>query len=173
MIKLNKIVTSIIIFVFGLIIFFIDQKLFANLKVAPNLFLIYLTFIFVNTNFKISFIFGAFYLLIIETFLNINFIPSMTSMYIALITLELFKMSLLKKGNIINEVILVSISTIIFETIRTLIQNKFINIDFLNILFLEMIFNLLIVLILYDMIKPFREKLNETFSKSNILTRYF
>lgn len=173
MIKFNKIITAILIFICGIIIFFIDQKLFGTLKIAPSLFLIYLTFIYLNTNLKIGLIFGTVYLYIFDAFLNINPVSSILAIYISLMVLEILKNTIFKKNNKVNSIILISIITILFETLRTFIQIKFLNFEFIKILCVEIILNSVITFLLYDISKPFREKLNEVFSKFNILTRYF
>ena len=170
----------IILFIIFLIIYFLQANFFtwfnlANIK--PNIFVILVLFIGLFAGRKIALTFGILFGIFIDLFIGKN--VGVTSVMLGVVGLlgGYFDKSFSKDSRI-TLMIMVAISTLIYELgtylINTFIMSNSIEIiAFLKIIIIEMLFNSIIMIILYPLFQKLGYRIEEEFKGSKILTRYF
>lgn len=175
---MKKVMTNILIISILIILFLVDQYIsLLNLKIMPNLILIYFSIIALNSNYKVTLTL-AFLIGIIQDYLFYPFIGVNVIAYIIIGIFFNYSKNILKNDSKLSSILHISIATLLFEIIKYYILIRFNNanfefFEFFKILILEILMNILIVLIIYFPISKFKNLLKNNFAKSNILTRYF
>lgn len=82
------------------------------------------------------------------------------------------------KENKLTIIIMIMVSTIIYETGYYALNSIILGFDaqifsFIKILLIEVIYNILLTILFYPLIQNMGYKLDRAFKKNNILTRYF
>lgn len=160
-----------------LLFFFSQCFLKLNIKVMPNIFLIYFIFVSSSTNYKISYIL-AFILGIISGMLFYKYWGICVLAFILIYQLIRILNNILKDDNKITAIIKIISITFIFESVIYLIslilaRSNIETLAFLKILLREIIMNILLVIILYKPFIKFKNNIKGIYEKSNIYTRYF
>lgn len=176
--KKTSIVICLIITFF--IIFFMQENIFQNFtifNVKPNLFVIFILFIGLSANLATGETFGVFCGLIIDFVYSKTI--GITAIMLCLVGyLGAYFDKNFSKENKITIIIMVAVSTIIYEVGYYVLNFIISGFDaeiwyFIKILFVEVIYNILLTILLYPLIQKFGYSIDRAFKRNNILTRYF
>lgn len=177
--KKAKIIVALILIFF--LIFFLQSNFFnwfVIFGVKPNLFVILVLFIglFMGRNYGVCF--GIAFGLILDFLIGRNIGISSVMLGIVGIMGGYIDKNFSKDSRI-TIMLMVAITTIIFELGEFIIQNfilsyAFIEIDiFAKTLLIEVLYNIILTVILYPLLKNGGFYIEGNFKENNILTRYF
>ncbi len=177
---MKKVVINVCLVLSIFIIYFLQSDFFSWFNIAgimPNLFIIFALFVGLFSTRTLGAIYGVASGLILDLLLNniigINAICLGTIGFLAGIFDKNFS-----KDNRMIIILMVFITTIIFEVLKYLIRYIFIDINieiiyFIEILAIEVLFNVLITIIIYPIIQKAGYYIENTYKGNKILTRYF
>lgn len=177
---MRKTSTILLLIMTYFVIFFLQANVFHGLTIAgvmPNLFVIYILFIGLSANVMTGISFGVLGGLIIDLVYGKTI--GITALMLCVVGyLGAYFDRNFSKENKITIIIMVAISTIIFEVGYYAISSIILNFDaeifyFVKILLIEVIYNILLTILFYPMIQKTSYSIDRTFKKNNILTRYF
>lgn len=163
-----------------LVVFFLQANIFQSFTIAgvmPNLFVIYILFIGLFANVTTSVLFGVIGGLIVDLAysktIGITALMMCTIGYLGAYFDRNFS-----KENKITIILMVAISTIIFEIGYYGMNSIILGFEteilyFVKILAIEVLYNILLTILLYPSIQKVGYSIDRTFKKTNILTRYF
>ena len=177
---MSKKVTVIILFIISFLLYFIQRNIFSNLKIAgimPNIFIIYILFLGLYTNSKVSISVGVFIGLVLDTVYG-KCIGVSSIMFCILAYLAAYFDKNFSKDNKITIILMCAGSTIIFEFGYYIINAIVFDFEiefwyFMKTMMIENIYNILILIIIYPLFQKLGYMLDRKFKKSNLLTRYF
>ena len=177
---MRKIPIIICLIIFFFIILFFQENIFQNFTIAgvmPNVLVIYILFIALSANATVGISFGVIGGLIIDLLYS-KTIGITAIMLCAIGYLGAYFDRNFSKENKITIIIMVAISTVIYEIGYYAISSIILNFDaeifqFTRILIFEIIYNILLTIILYPLIQKTGYSIDRAFKKNNILTRYF
>ena len=177
---LKKFVSIIGIIIVFFIIYFLQINFFIWFNISginPNLFIILILFIGLFIGKKVAIPLG----IILGIYLDV-----LTSKQVGISAIAFALIGFLggyldknfSKDSKITILLMVTGSTIIFETISYIYSCARYNVSaqilgFIRILLIEIIFNVLLTIIIYPLIKSTGSFLEDTFKKKKFLTRYF
>lgn len=170
-------IISIILFITFFIIYFLQSIIFPQLTIAgvvPNLFVIFILFIGLYGNSALAIVFGIFCGMWIDLIYgNVLGITSASLLVVGFIA-SWFD-SLWSKDEKISIIIMVTISTLVFEilsySLRTVIlEFEFELIPFLKILAIEELYNILLTIILFKPFKKLGYKMERNLKRNNMYT---
>ena len=177
---MKKVLINIILIIAFLIIYFLHSNLFSWFKIAgvmPNLFVIFVLFIGLYTNKTMGITYGIILGLLLDLFIGKK--VGITAMMLGLVGIIgiIFDKNF-SKENRMTLIIMVIVSTIVFEAgsyfLSYFIYDNYIQIaPFIQMLLIECVYNALITIILYPLIQILRNRIEEEYKGSKILTRYF
>lgn len=177
---MKKFSTIILLILTYFIIFFLQANLFQEFTIAgvmPNLFVIYILFIGLSANVTMGLSFGVIGGLMIDLIYGKT--VGVTAFMLCVIGyLGAYFDQNFSKENKITIIIMVAISTIIFEVGCYMINSVILGFEveilyFTKILCIEVIYNLLLTILFYPVFQKIGHSIDRTFKKNNILTRYF
>lgn len=177
---MKKFIINISLIITFIIIYFLHSNLFTWFKIAgvmPNLFVIFVLFIGLYANKYMGVTYGIIFGLLLDLFIGKKIGVAAIMLGIVGIIGVAFDKNF-SKENRITLIVMVMISTIIFE-IGQYILGYFINktefeiMPFLQILVIETIYNAIITIILYPLIQKLGSKIETEYKGNKILTRYF
>lgn len=174
--------TSIIILLIltFFIIFFLQANIFQNFTIAgvmPNLFVIFMLFIGLFANAILGISFGVIGGLILDLVYGKTI--GITAIMLCVVGyLGAYFDKNFSKENKITIIIMVALSTVLFEVGYYIINSVILNFDleiwyFAKILLLEVLYNILLSIILYPIMQKAGYAVDRVFKRNNILTRYF
>ena len=176
--KIGMIISIIFIF---LVIYFLQSNFFSwfvIFGIKPNLFVILTLIIGLFMGRKYGLCFGIGFGLIIDFLIGRNIgVSSLMLGIVGLVGGYIDKN--FSKDNKIIIILIVAISTIIFELGQYLIQSYILSYNmlemdiFFRIVLIEVIYNILITVIIYPIIKRWGYFIEGNFKENNILTKYF
>ena len=177
---MKKIIINIILVITFLVLYFLQSNLFTWFKIAgvmPNLFVILVLFIGLYSNKYMGVTYGIIFGLLIDLFISKKI--GITAIMLGIIGIigVIFDKNF-SKENRITLIVMVIISTIVFEAGEYLVA-YFINkfdieiITFIQILLIECLYNSILTIILYPLIQNFGNKIETEYKGNKILTRYF
>ena len=177
---MKKFIINIIIIITFVIIYILHSNLFAWFKIAgvmPNLFVIFVLFIGLYANKYMGVTYGIIFGLLLDLFLSRNIGISAIMLGIVGIIGVVFDKNF-SKENRITLIVMVILSTIVFETGEYLVSffiNKFDLeiITFIQILLIECLYNSILTIILYPLIQNLGNRVETEYKGNKILTRYF
>lgn len=177
---MKKFIINIAIIITFVIIYILHSNLFTWFKIAgvmPNLFVIFILFIGLYANKYMGVTYGIIFGLLLDLFLSRNIGITAIMLGIVGIIGIIFDKNF-SKENRITLIVMVIISTIIFETGEYIVA-YFINkfdlelITFIQMLLIECLYNAILTIILYPLIQNFGNKIEAEYKGNKILTRYF
>lgn len=177
---MKKVLINIILFLTFIIIYLIHSNFFSWFKIAgvmPNLFVIYILFIALYANKFMGITYGIIIGILLDLFIGKK--VGITAIMLGVVGIIgiLFDRNF-SKENRITIIVMVVISTIIYE-VGSYILGYFVYstdiqiVPFIEILLIETIFNILLTIIIYPLIQIFGNKIEEEFKGNKILTKYF
>ena len=172
---MKKFIINIIIIITFVIIYILHSNLFTWFKIAgvmPNLFVIFVLFIGLYANKYMGVTYGIIFGLLLDLFLSKNIGISAIMLGIVGIIGVVFDKNF-SKENRITLIVMVILSTIVFETGEYLVSffiNKF---DLEFITFIEWLYNSILTIILYPLIQNLGNRVETEYKGNKILTRYF
>lgn len=177
---MKKFIINIIIIITFVIIYILHSNLFTWFKIAgvmPNLFVIFVLFIGLYANKYMGVTYGIIFGLLLDLFLSRNIGISAIMLGIVGIIGVVFDKNF-SKENRITLIVMVILSTIVFETGEYLVSffiNKFDLeiIPFIQILLIECLYNSILTIILYPLIQNLGNRVETEYKGNKILTRYF
>ena len=177
---MSKKVTTLILFIIGFLLYFIQKNIFSNLKIAgiaPNIFIIYILFLGLYTNSKVSIAIGIFIGFLLDCTYG-KCIGISSTMFCVLAYLSSYFDKNFSKDNKITIILMGVGATLIFEFGYYLINSIVFNFDieilsFVKIILIEILYNTLVLIIIYPLFQKIGYMLDRKFKKSNLLTRYF
>ena len=177
---MKKFIINIIIIITFVIIYILHSNLFTWFKIAgvmPNLFVIFVLFIGLYANKYMGVTYGIIFGLLLDLFLSKNIGISAIMLGIVGIIGVVFDKNF-SKENRITLIVMVILSTIVFETGEYLVSffiNKFDLefITFIQILLIECLYNSILTIILYPLIQNLGNRVETEYKGNKILTRYF
>lgn len=174
--------TSIIILLIlaFFIIFLLQANVFQNFTISgvmPNLFVIFILFIGLFANAILGISFGVLGGLVID-FVYAKTIGITAIMLCVIGYLGAYFDKNFSKENKITIIIMVALSTVLFELGYYIINSVILGFDiemlsFIKILLIEVVYNILLTIIVYPLIQKTGYAVERTFKRNNILTRYF
>ena len=177
---MSKKISYIVLFLVSLVLYFIQQNLFTNLKifgVMPQILIYYVLFIGLFTGRKSGLVLGGIIGLLLDFFTG-NIIGISAILFMAIGYLGGVFDKSFDKEILISILIMVIISTSFYETFRFLficIVNKldFETADFLKTIFIENLYNCLLTIIVFPIMQKFGYILENIFKPRKITTKYF
>lgn len=177
---MKRFIINILLILAFIIIYFLHSNLFTWFKIAgvmPNLFVILVLFIGLYANKYMGVIYGIVFGLLIDLFIGKKI--GITAIMLGAVGIigMLFDKNF-SKENRITLIVMVMISTMVFEVGENII-NYFIlktTIDllpFIEILLIECLYNAIITIVLYPLIQKGGNKIETEYKGNKILTRYF
>ena len=177
---MKKFIINIILFITFIIIYILQANLFTWFTIAgvmPNLFVIFILFIGLYASKNLGAIYGVILGLLIDLFISKK--VGITAIMLGIVGImgTIFDKNF-SKENRLTLIVMVVISTIVFETgsyiLGYFVYDTYVQIlAFIEILLIECIYNILITIILYPLIQKGGNKIEEEFKGNRILTRYF
>ena len=177
---MSKKAITIILFLIGFLLYFVQINIFSNLKIAgiaPNIFIIYILFLGLYTNSKVSIAIGIFIGFLLDSVYG-KCIGISSIMFCILAYLASYFDKNFSKDNKITIMLMCIGATFIFELgyyfINSIVFDF--NIEFLHfikIMLIENVYNTLLLIIIYPIFQKLGYMLDRKFKKSNLLTRYF
>ncbi len=177
---MKKLIINIVLIITFIIIYILQANLFTWFKIAgvmPNLFIIYILFIGLYAHKSMGITYGIIFGLFLDLFISKRVgISAIMLGIIGIIGTILDKN--FSKENRITIIIMVLVSTIIYEVGAYILGYFAYDVDiqivpFIQILLVECIYNILITIGIYPLIQIFGNKIEEEFKGNRILTRYF
>ncbi len=168
-----------IIFVF-LIIYFLQANFFTGFRIAgvmPNLFVILILFIGMFMGRTLGIVYGIIFGLLLDIFIGKTL--GITSIMLAVVgVIAIIFDKNFSKDSRISIMIIVAISTIIYEIGIYILSHLLINTDvellaFIRILLIEVIYNIILTIIIYPLMQLVGYDIEEEFKGNKILTKYF
>lgn len=162
------------------LIYFLQTNFFSWFTirgVQPNLFVILILFISLNTNSKfgqvVGFIMGLF-----TDFLYSNSIGISAVLFMLIGYAGEFLQKRFPKNSKITLIIMTTITTGVYELLRVLYRYMFYSshigfIQFVIMLSIELLFNALLIIILYPIINRAGMSIDDTFNGNDTVTKYF
>lgn len=177
---MNKKITVILLFIISFLLYFIQKNIFSNFKIgeiAPNIFIIYILFLGLYTNSKVSISIGIFIGILLDTVYG-KCIGISSIMFCILAYLASYFDKNFSKDNKITILLMCVGATFIFELGYYIINSIVFNFDiefwyFIKLIVVEIIYNILVLIIIYPLFQKLGYMLDRKFKKSNLLTRYF
>lgn len=177
---MSKKLVTIILFISGFLLYFIQKNIFSNLPIAgitPNIFIIYILFLGLYTNSKVSIMVGIFIGFLLDAVYG-KCIGISSTMFCILAYLSSYFDKNFSKDNKITILFMCIGATCIYELGHYILNIIIYNFDFeflyfTKILFIENIYNILILIIIYPLFQKLGYILDRKYKKSNLLTRYF
>ena len=177
---MKKLIINIIIFITFIIIYILHSNLFTWFKIAgvmPNLFIIFVLFIGLYGHKFMGVTYGIVLGLLLDLFIGKKI--GITAIMLGAIGIigMIFDKNF-SKDNRMTIIVMVAISTIVFE-VCSYILNYFINeielqiMLFIKILSVEVIYNCMLTIVVYPFIQLFGNKIEDEYKGNKILTRYF
>ncbi len=177
---MKKFIINVLLFLAFLIIYFLHSNLFVWFKIAgvmPNLFVILVLFIGLYAHKYMGVIYGIVFGLLLDFFIGKKI--GVTAIMLGIVGLVgvLFDKNF-SKENRITLIVMVMITTVIFEIGEYLInyfviRQPFELIPFIQVLLVECIYNAIITIILYPLMQISGNKIEKEYKGNKILTRYF
>ncbi len=178
--KVKKVIINIVLFITFIIIYILHSNFFSWFKIAgvmPNLFVIYILFIALYANKAMGITYGILIGVLLDLFIGKK--VGITAIMLGAVAIVgiIFDRNF-SKENRITLIIMVTISTIIYEVGAYILSffiygNDIQVVAFIEILLIECFFNILITIIVYPLIQIFGNKIEEEYKGNKILTRYF
>ena len=177
---MKKFIINLILILTFIIIYILQSNLFINFRIAgvmPNLFVVFVLFIGLYANKFMGPIYGVILGLLIDSFIGKRLGITAIMLGVVGIIGVIFDKNF-SKDNRITIIVMVMISTIIFE-VGEYALSYFINktsleiLPFIQILLVESIYNIILTIILYPLIHIFGNKVENEYKGNKILTRYF
>ncbi len=177
---MKKVIINIAIIISFVIIYILHSNLFTWFKIAgvmPNLFVILILFVGLYSNKYMGVVYGVIFGLMLDLFLARNIGITAIMLGIVGIIGVVFDKNF-SKENRITLIVMVIISTMVFE-IGEYIISYFITkfdleiIPFIQILLIECLYNAILTIVLYPLIQNFGNKVETEYKGNKILTRYF
>jgi len=176
----KKVIINIILILAFLVFYFLQSNLFTWFKIAgimPNLFVILVLFIGLYSNKYMGVTYGIVFGLLLDLFIGKKIGITAIMLGIVGIIGTLFDKNF-SKENRITIIIMVMISTFVFELGRCLIlyilNRVYIEFfPFIEILLIECLYNAILTIILYPLIRKLGNKVENEYKGNKILTRYF
>ena len=163
-----------------LIIFFLQANIFQNFTIAgvmPNLFVIFILFVGLSANAGVGIAFGVIGGLLLDLIYSKSI--GITAVMLCVIGyLGAYFDRNFSKENKITIIIMIAVSTILYEVGYYAINSIILGFDaeilyFIKILAIEVLYNILLTIILYPIIQKMGYSIDRAFKRNNILTRYF
>ncbi len=177
---MKKFIINVLLILTFLIIYFLHSNLFVWFKIAgvmPNVFVILVLFIGLYAHKYMGVIYGIIFGLLLDFFIGKK--VGVTAIMLGIVGLVgmLFDKNF-SKENRITLIVMVMISTAIFEIGEYLInyfviRQTFELIPFIQVLLVECIYNAIITIILYPLMQISGNKIEKEYKGNKILTRYF
>lgn len=177
---MKKFLINILLIITFVVIYFLHSNLFTWFKIAgvmPNLFVILILFIGLYANKYMGVTYGIVLGLLLDLFIGKKL--GITAIMLGIIGIVgvVFDKNF-SKENRITVLVMVVISTIIFETgeyiLSYLINKSTLEIiPFFQILLIESLYNAIITIIIYPLIQKCGNKIETEYKGNKILTRYF
>lgn len=177
---MKKLIINIILIITFIIIYLLQANLFTWFKIAgvmPNLFVILILFIGLYANKFMGITYGIIFGILIDLFISKK--VGITAIMLGIIGIigMIFDRNF-SKENRITIIVMVAISTIIFEVgsyiLGYFVYDTYIQIvPFIQILLIECLYNVLLTIVIYPLIQVGGNKIEEEFKGNRILTRYF
>lgn len=170
-------VISLILFLAFFIIYFMQANIFPHLTIAgvvPNLFVMFVLFIGLYGNSALAIFFGVFCGLWIDTIYgNVLGITSASLLVVGFIA-SWFD-TLWSKDEKISIIIMIIISTLVFEILSyflksVILEFEFELIPFLKILAIEELYNVLLAIIIFKPVKKLGYKMERNLKRNNMYT---
>lgn len=177
---MKKFGICVLFFIAFIIIYFLQANIFVNLKIAgvmPNLFVILVLYIGLFANAPVAICFAVITGLILD--LIYGKVIGITAVMLCIIAyLSAYFDKNFSKESKLKIVLMVIGVTIIYEVGYYALNALILEFDFewlnlMRIIIFEVIYNVLIVIIIYPFLQKTGYKVDRTFKKNNILTRYF
>jgi len=177
---LNKKAITIILFIVSFLLYFIQRNIFSKLTIGgitPNIFVIYVLFLGLYTNSKVSIGVGIFIGFLLDTVYG-KCIGISSMMFCILAYLASYFDRNFSKDNKITIIVMAIGATFTYEFGYYLIHSIVFNFKvefwyFFKIVLIEILYNTLLLIIIYPMFKKIGYILDRKFKQSNLLTRYF
>lgn len=176
----KKFIINLLLILTFIITYILHANLFTWFRIAgvmPNLFVILVLFIGLYSHRFMGAIYGIIFGLLLDFFISTKI--GITAILLAIVGIigTLFDKNF-SKDNRITIIIMVILSTIVFEagrclTLYFITKN---NVDiwpFIQILLIECIYNAILTVILYPLIQKFGNKIEAEYKGNTVLTRYF
>ena len=177
---MKKFIINVLLILAFLIIYFLHSNLFVWFKIAgvmPNLFVIFVLFIGLYAHKYMGVIYGIIIGLLLDFFVGKKI--GVTAIMLGIVGLigVLFDRNF-SKENRITLIVMVVISTAVFEVGEYLInyfviKSTFDIIPFVQVLLVECLYNAIITIILYPLMQKGGNKIETEYKGNKILTRYF
>ena len=177
---MKRFIINILIILAFIIIYFLHSNLFTWFKIAgvmPNLFVILVLFIGLYAHKYMGVIYGIAFGLLLDFFIGKKI--GITAIMLGIIGIigMLFDKNF-SKENRITLMVMIVISTIIFEVGENIINYFVLKSDiellpFIEMILIECLYNAIIAIILYPLMQKFGNKIETEYKGNNILTRYF
>ena len=177
---MKKFIINVLLILAFIIIYFLHSNLFEWFKIAgvmPNLFVILVLFIGLYAHKYMGVIYGIIFGLLLDLFIGKKIgITAIMLGFIGFVGM-LFDKNF-SKENRITLIVMVMISTVIFEVGEYIINYFVIKttidvIPFIQVLLVECIYNAIITIILYPLMQKSGNKIETEYKGNKILTRYF
>ena len=177
---MKKFIINVLLVLAFIIIYFLHSNLFVWFEIAgvmPNLFVILVLFIGLYAHKYMGVIYGIIFGLFLDLFIGKKFGINAIMLGIIGFVGMIFDKNF-SKENRITLIVMVMISTAIFEVGEYIIsyfvvKSSFDIIPFIQILLVECIYNAIITIILYPIMQKSGNKIETEYKGNKILTRYF
>ncbi len=177
---MNKKLSMIVLILIAFIIYFLQKNIFSNYKIAgiaPNILIIYILFLGLYTNSKLSMGIGIFIGILLDTVYGKCIGISACMFCMLAYAISYFDKNFSKDNKITIMLMLIG-ATIIYELGFYLISSIVFKFDFEILYFIrnilvEVIYNALLLIIIYPIFQKVGYSLDRIYKKSNLLTRYF
>lgn len=177
---MKKIFINIAIIISFIFIYLLQANFFTWFKIAgvmPNLLIIIMLYIGLFMGKSSAIIYGTFFGILVDIFIGRKLgITSIMLIVIGIIA-DLFDKNF-SKDNRITVMVMVGVTTMIYEIGAYLLSYVFLNINievfaFAKILLIEIIYNVILTIIIYPLMQLTGYDVEEEYKGSKILTRYF
>ena len=177
---MKKFITTLFLIITYFIIFYLQANFFQGFTIAgvmPNLFIVFILIIGLSSNAAYGISFGVIGGIIIDCVYSKTI--GITAVMLCLIGfLGAYFDKNFSKENKLTIIIMVALSTVLYESGYYFLNSVLIGFDaeiiyFIKILLIETLYNILLVIILYPFIQKVGYGMDRVFKRNNILTRYF
>ena len=177
---MNKKGITIILFLISFLLYFLQTNIFSKLtigKIAPNIFIIYILFLGLYTNSKVSNGVGIFIGFLLDAVYG-KCIGISSMMFCILAYVASYFDKNFSKDNKITIIVMGIGATFVYELGYYILNSIVFNFDieffyFLKIVLIENLYNTLLLILIYPVFKNVGYILDRKFKQSNLLTRYF
>ena len=178
--ELKKVIINLCLIIIFIIIYLLHSNLFTWFKIAgvmPNLFIIFVLFIGLYASKYMGIIYGIVFGLALDLFIGTK-VGLNAIMYGVIGFVGMLFDKNFSKENRITLIVMVMISTIIFETGEYILGYFFKQtvvdiLTYIQILLIETLYNGLLTIVVYPLMQKFGNKIETEYKGNNILTRYF